>query len=103
MPAIRAALAAALVLAIAAPAAVAAPRSCQQVDVELAGGKSEGSAVEIRATGIRCKPARRVARACLRGNVRDGWRARQREARTILTKGERRVSFAVAGGGGCAF
>jgi hypothetical protein len=63
--------------------------------------EGEGSASSIHAVGLRCKPARRVARACVRGK-RKGWKAEPTPlGRNALSDGDRRVSFLLVGGGGC--
>jgi hypothetical protein len=100
---LRAALLALLALAVTAPSTAAYTR-CGRIDIEYPNGKGGSSAVDIRATNIRCKPARRTVRACQRGRVRDGWKARLKGQRIVLTASrDRRITFLIAGGGGCGF
>jgi hypothetical protein len=87
----------------AAPAPVpSGPRSCGQIDITYPNGEGGSSAVGIVATGVGCGEARAVTRACQRGNLTPGWTARQRGGSGILmTSGSRRITFQLAGGGGC--
>lgn len=99
----RGATLALLLAALLAPATVAdaaKTRTCGSVTVDLPQG-SEGSAVNVRATGVTCSRARQVARACLRGRD-SGWNARLTSGGDfVLDKGRARVRFTPAGGGGC--
>jgi hypothetical protein len=87
----------------AAPAPVpSGPRSCGQIDITYPNGEGGSSAVGIVATGLGCGEARAVTRACQRGNLTAGWTVRQRGGSGILmTAGSRRITFQLAGGGGC--
>ena len=101
----RTLLIAAALLALAAPPADAATRKCGNVTVRFQ-PEGEGSAVRIRATRISCTRARTVARECLYGR-RHGWRyadvgSGTPDARVAMVKGDARVTFALAGGGGCS-
>jgi hypothetical protein len=101
-------IAASLALGAGAAPAPAQTRRCGQLNVDLgtADEPAEGSAVDIRATRVSCERARSVARACVRNTIR-GWRVRfvegrgQRPDRFVLERGDARVSFSPAGGGGC--
>lgn len=87
----------------AAPAPVpSGPRSCGKIDITYPNGEGGSSAVGIVATGLGCGEARAVTRACQRGNLTPGWTAGQRGGSGILmTSGRRRITFQLAGGGGC--
>lgn len=93
-----------LLAALLLPATVAdaaKTRKCGTVNVDLPQG-AEGSAVNLRATGVTCRRARQVARACLLGRD-SGWNARLTSGGDfVLVKGRARVRFTPAGGGGCA-
>jgi hypothetical protein len=68
-----------------------------------------GTAYGIRATGVGCVKARRLARACVRGRVR-GWKVttapspddRDQHGLIGLDRGAAHVSFQIRGKGGCA-
>jgi hypothetical protein len=77
------------------------PRSCGRIDINYPNGEGGSSAVGIVATGLGCTEARAVTRACQRGNLTPGWSARQRSSGILLTSGGRRITFLLAGGGGC--
>ena len=62
--------------------------------------EGSGGAHKIRAGGIGCETARNVARSCVRGDVVEGWHA-VTWIRTLMTKGDKRISFLLVGGGGC--
>jgi hypothetical protein len=87
----------------AAPAPVpSGPSSCGKIDITYPNGEGGSSAVGIVATGLGCGEARAVTRACQRGNLTPGWTARQSGGSGILmTAGSRRITFQLAGGGGC--
>jgi hypothetical protein len=87
----------------AAPAPVpSGPQSCGQIDITYPNGEGGSSAVGIVATGLGCGEARAVTRACQRGNLTPRWTARQRTGSGIvMTSGSRRITFRLAGGGGC--
>ena len=86
----------------AAPAPVpSGPRACGQIDINYPNGEGGSSAVGIVATGLGCGEARAVTRACQRGNLTPGWTARQRGSGTLMASGSRRITFRLAGGGGC--
>lgn len=90
---------------VAAPPADGATRKCGNVNVRFE-PEGEGSAVRIRATRISCTRARTVARECLYGR-RHGWRYADVSdgtsiPRVAMVKGDMRVTFALAGGGGCS-
>lgn len=78
-----------------------APRSCGRIDINYPNGEGGSSAVGIVATGLGCSEARAVTRACQRGNLTPGWTARQRSGGIAMTSGSRRITFLLAGGGGC--
>jgi len=86
-----------------APAPVpSGPQSCGKIDITYPNGEGGSSAVGIVATGLGCGEARAVTRACQRGNLTPGWTARQRTGSGIvMTSGSRRITFRLAGGGGC--
>ncbi len=86
-----------------APAPVpSGPQSCGKIDITYPNGEGGSSAVGIVATGLGCGEARAVTRACQRGNLTPGWTARQRTGGGIvMTSGSRRITFRLAGGGGC--
>lgn len=88
----------AMLLAFSGPAQGAAAH-CKQVDVEfkVEGG---GSGVHIHATNISCTEARKIVRRCIKGSTRSGWTAKGLE-KTTLTSGKRKITFSIAGGGGC--
>jgi len=77
------------------------PRSCGRIDINYPNGEGGSSAIGIVATGLGCTDARAVTRACQRGNLTPGWTARQRSSGILLTSGGRRITFLLAGGGGC--
>ena len=78
------------------------PRSCGKIDITYPNGEGGSSAVGIVATGLACGEARAVTRACQRGSLTPGWTARRRGGSTILmTSSSRRITFQLAGGGGC--
>lgn len=76
---------------------------CGRIDIIFPGGEGGASAVDIRARHISCRPARKVARACMRGHVTAGWHAKFVGERQVLTSGRRRIDYLAAGGGGCGF
>ena len=86
-----------------APAPVpSGPQSCGKIDITYPNGEGGSSAVGIVATGLGCGEARAVTRACQRGNLTPGWTAHQRTGSGIvMTSGSRRITFRLAGGGGC--
>jgi hypothetical protein len=86
-----------------APAPVpSGPQSCGRIDITYPNGEGGSSAVGIVATGLGCGDARAVTRACQRGNLTAGWTVRQRGGSGIvMTSGSRRITFQLAGGGGC--
>lgn len=90
----------ALVPQAGASVSTSAAKKCGQVDVK-SGPDAEGSAVDIRATNLGCREARKIARRCLKGSTRSGWTAKLKSDRLILKSGERKVTFMPAGGGGC--
>ena len=77
------------------------PRSCGKIDITYPNGEGGSSAVGIVATGLGCGEARAVTRACQRGNLTTGWAARQGGSGIVMTSGSRRITFQLAGGGGC--
>jgi hypothetical protein len=77
------------------------PLSCGRIDINYPNGEGGSSAVGIVATGLGCGEARAVTRACQRGNLTPGWNARQRGSGILMTSGGRRITFRLAGGGGC--
>jgi hypothetical protein len=87
-------------LPAASPAASAAAKRCGQVNVDLE-PEGEGSAVRIRAVGVSCRRARRIARRCMKGTLTRGWSYRFVDGRIVLRRGAARVSWMPAGGGGC--
>src|SRR5687767_1788094 len=88
-----------LALPATSPAAADAKR-CGQVNVDLE-PEGEGSAVDIRATKVTCRRARRIARRCMKGTLTMGWSYRFRRGRIVLSRGAARVTWMPAGGGGC--
>jgi hypothetical protein len=66
--------------------------------------EGSGGAHDIKATNLACEPARRVARSCV--DVFDddeaikGWTV-VTWGRTLMTKGPKRISYLLVGGGGC--
>jgi hypothetical protein len=87
----------------AAPAPVpSGPQSCGKIDITYPNGEGGSSAVGIVATGLGCGEARAVTRACQRGNLTAGWTVRRGTGSGIvMTAGSRRITFQLAGGGGC--
>ena len=84
------------------PPIAAGPRSCGRIDVTYPNGEGGSSAVNIVALGLGCGDARAVTRACQRGNVTPGWSAhRNGNSGVRMTSGARRITFLLAGGGGC--
>jgi hypothetical protein len=78
------------------------PQSCGKIDITYPNGEGGSSAVNITAFGLGCTEARAVTRTCQRGNVTPGWRARLRGNSGVeMTSGSRRITFQLAGGGGC--
>ena len=85
-----------------APAPVpSGPRSCGRIEISYPNGEGGSSAVGIVATGLGCGEARAVTRACQRGNLTPGWNARRGGGGILMTSGSRRITFRLAGGGGC--
>lgn len=86
-----------------APAPVpSGPQSCGKIDITYPNGEGGSSAVGIVATGLGCGGARAVTRACQRGNLTTGWTARRGgSSGIVMTSGGRRITFQLAGGGGC--
>ena|SRR5437763_16907733 len=83
--------------------APAGPRSCGRIDITYPNGEGGSTALGIVATGLSCGEARAVTRTCQRGNVTPGWRARLAGGSAfVMTSGAKRVTFRLAGGGGCA-
>ena len=92
---------------VAGTPAKAATRNCRSVTVTFQ-PVGEGSATFLRATNVSCARARRVAALCLRGlhagwqvSVRPHRRAGADSPRIVLARASARVSFEIAGGGGC--
>ncbi len=83
----------------AAAAGRAASTACGSLRVNF---KPEGSggALNIRATNIVCKPARKIVTRCVRGTVTGGWTV-VTDKQTLMTKGRQRISYTPVGGGGC--
>jgi hypothetical protein len=78
------------------------PQSCGKIDITYPNGEGGSSAVGIVATGLGCGEARAVTRACQRGNLTTGWTARRGGGSGIvMASGSRRITFQLAGGGGC--
>ncbi len=106
LPLVIAAASAALIVPslVAAPVASAATVSCGKVEINL-NNDGEGGAYMIKATNIKCLPARKLARTCLKGTVPRGWTIRHGATNGISTmrSGTRRITFRLAGGGGCGF
>ena len=92
-------LAAALVPA----SASAATHRCGRIDIDYPNGQGGSSAVDIRATNIACKPARVIVRACQNSKLTKGWHAKFVGDRQVMTSGRRKITFLLAGGGGCGF
>lgn len=85
------------------PLVPAGPQRCGRIDITYPNGEGGSSALDIVATGLSCGQARAVTRACQRGNVTPGWRATVRgNGNALMTSGSRRITFRLAGGGGCA-
>jgi hypothetical protein len=76
-------------------------RSCGRIDISYPNGEGGSSAVGIVATGLGCGEARDVTRACQRGSLTPGWNAGRRGGGILMTSGARRITFRLAGGGGC--
>jgi hypothetical protein len=91
----------------AASAAAARSERCGRIDIEYPYGRGGSSAIEIRAARIDCSKARVIVASCMEGVVRRGWRARWVNDHSVyhdhilLTSGHRRITFHIAGGGGC--
>jgi len=84
------------------PPVSSGPRSCGRIDITYPNGEGGSSAVGITAYGLGCGEARAVTRACQRGNVTPGWTARTRGNSGVdMNAGGRRITFGLAGGGGC--
>jgi hypothetical protein len=87
-----------------APAAApvpSGPRPCGRIDISYPNGEGGSSAVGIVATGLGCGEARAVTRACQRGSLTPGWNAGRRGGGILMTSGARRITFRLAGAGGC--
>ena len=92
---------------VAAAPAKAVTRNCRSITVTFQ-PVGEGSATFLRATNVSCARARRVAALCLHGS-HPGWQASVRphrragadSPRIVLARARARVSFEIAGGGGC--
>ena len=94
----------ALVAAALVPAsASAATHRCGRIDIDYPNGEGGSSAVDIRATNIACRPARVIVRACQNSKLTKGWRAKFVGDRQVMTSGRRKITFRLAGGGGCGF
>jgi hypothetical protein len=84
------------------PSVPSGPRSCGRINVTYPNGEGGSSAVNITALRLGCTEARAVTRACQRGNVTPGWTARLRGSSGVeMASGSRRITFRLAGGGGC--
>ena len=84
------------------PTAPAGPRPCGRIDITYPNGEGGSTALGIVATGLGCAEARAVTRACQRGNVTPGWSARLLRGSSVqMASGSRRITFRLAGGGGC--
>ena len=86
----------------ASPSGLAAAQECGTVVVQFPEGS--GGADGIEATGIKCKRAREVARSCVDvfddDTAIEGWTV-VTWTRTLMTKGDKRISYLPVGGGGC--
>jgi hypothetical protein len=84
------------------PSVPSGPRSCGRIDITYPNGEGGSSAVNITAFGLGCTEARAVTRACQRGNLTPGWTGRLRgSSRVEMTARSGRITFGLAGGGGC--
>ena len=85
-----------------APTAPSGPQGCGRIDITYPNGEGGSTALGIVATGLGCAEARAVTRACQRGNVTPGWSARLLRGSSVqMASGSRRITFRLAGGGGC--
>ena len=62
--------------------------------------EGSGGAMNIRATRISCKTARRIVARCVKGTVSTGWTV-VTDTRTLMTEGRQRITYTPVGGGGC--
>ncbi len=72
---------------------------CGSMRVSLRPDSSSG-AMNIKATRIPCRGARRVVGMCLRGRVPTGWTVVNAQ-QTLMTKDAQRITYTPVGGGGC--
>jgi hypothetical protein len=86
-----------------APTGPMGPRACGRIDISYPNGEGGSSAIGIVARGLGCAEARAVTRTCQRGNVTPGWKASVSGsgASVVMTSGAKRITFRLAGGGGC--
>ena len=90
-------------LALVPASASAATHRCGRIDIDYPNGEGGSSAVDIRATNIACRPARVIVRACQHSKLTKGWHVKFVGDRQVMTSGRRKITFRLAGGGGCGF
>jgi hypothetical protein len=91
-----------LLVVLAIPASASASTKCGRIDIDYPNGEGGSSAVDIRATNVRCKPARRIVRKCQGGKEAAGWNAHFQGERIVMKASRgRRITLLIAGGGGC--
>lgn len=77
----------------------AATGDCGNVVVDFE-PEGSGGGMDIKARGITCKSARTVVTSCIKGHLTSGWTAAN-DRRTLMTKGDQRITYTLVGGGGC--
>lgn len=83
-----------------AGAAAGTASHCRDVVVQFE-PEGSGGAMKIRAHGVKCNKARKVARSCIKSNLKPGWSAAYADIRIRLTKADRKITYVPVGGGGC--
>ena len=75
-------------------------RTCNDVVVQFE-PEGSGGGTEVRAKRIKCRKARKVIKACIKGELREGWSGTYVDPYFKLRKGDKRIRYLPVGGGGC--
>lgn len=75
-------------------------RSCKNVVVQFE-PEGSGGATKIRVKRIKCKPARKIIRRCINGELKSGWSGSYSNNRFHLRRKKKRINYLPVGGGGC--
>jgi hypothetical protein len=93
-------LLAVLPIATGSGATVAKVRACKNVVVQFE-PEGSGGAAKIKAKHIKCSPARKVIRKCIKGTLKPGWSGTFANNRFKLRRNRKRIKYLPVGGGGC--